>query len=204
MKLRNSVPVIVLAFLVATLSTAWAGAPESKPSGTEPDEAEMMAKMMELAKPGEPHKLLAGRVGTWAYTVKMSMPPGSPLADAGQGTAVRTALMDGRYFSFDVSGKMGGMDFKGMSLEGYDNVKKKYLATWIDSMGTSIVLSEGSYDPATKSFTYAFEMEALPGMKMKARQVVTLVDADHERMEWYEMHGGQEAKTMEIDYTRQK
>ena len=182
------------------------------PAG-KPDEAEIMAKMMELAKPGEHHRELAALVGTWNYTAKFSMAPGKPLGDAGRGTAVRTAVMGGRYFVTDVTGKMlmpaadGTMqdtEFKGTSVEGYDNVKQKFVSTWIDNMGTSITLSEGTYDPASKSFTYLFEMEVVPGMKTKARQVVKILDPDHHRMDWYETQGGQEVKTMELDYTRQK
>ena len=35
-------------------------------------------------------------------------------------------------------GKMKDMQFKGMGVEGYDNVKKKFVASWIDNMGTGI------------------------------------------------------------------
>ena len=198
--------------LLATPATAQETPPPAK-SAPPSNEAEMMAKMMELAQPGESHRLLAQLVGDWDYTVKFSMTPGAELAEAGRGTAVRTAIMGGRYFIMNTSGKMlmpgpdgkvSDTEFKGMSIEGYDNVKQKFFSTWIDSMGTSIVLSEGSYDPASKSFTYLFEMEPVPGMKTKARQVVKIVDADHLQMDWYETHGGQEAKTMEIDYTRKK
>ena len=50
-------------------------------------------------------------------------------------------------------GKMKDMQFKGMGVEGYDNVKKKFVSSWIDNMGTGIQFSEGTYDPATKTFT---------------------------------------------------
>lgn len=173
-----------------------------------------MAQMIELAKTGENHKLLADLVGTWKYTVKMWMDP-DPNAkpDESKGTAVRKAAMGGRYFIVDVTGKMEmpgpdgkkkDMEFKGMSIEAYDNVKKKFLATWIDNMGTGIMLSEGTYDPATKTFTYTGEYEGIPGMKQKVREVVKIVDNDHHTFEWYEDRGGQEAKTMEIAYTRKK
>ena len=101
-------------------------------------------------------------------------------------------------------GKMKSMTFKGHGLEGYDNVKKKFVGTWMDNMGTGIMMSEGDYDPATKTFTYTGEYEAIPGMKQKIREVVKIVDKDHHTFEWYEDRGGQEAKTMEISYTRQK
>jgi hypothetical protein len=101
-------------------------------------------------------------------------------------------------------GKMKDIQFKGMAVEGYDNVKKKFIGSWIDNMGTGIELSEGTYDPATKTFTYTSEMEPMPGMKTQVREVLKVVDNNHMLLEWYENHGGQERKTMEIAYTRKK
>jgi hypothetical protein len=178
------------------------------------DMQQMMAQMMELAKPGENHKLLAGLVGTWNYTVKMWMNP-DPNAkpEVSKGTATRKAALDGHYFLFEVSGKMQmpgpdgkmkDMDFKGMSIEAYNNVTKKFEAAWMDNMGTGIFISQGDYDPATKTFTYTGEMEMVPGTKTKVRELVKVVDKDHHMLEWYEDRGGQEAKTMEIAYTRKK
>ena len=188
-------------------------APSAPKAAAKPSEAEMMAKMMELANPGEHHRELEPLVGNWDYTVKFSMAPGQPMGDAGHGTAVRAALMGGRYFLMNVNGqmlmpdaegKMKETEFKGMEVDGYDNVKQKFVSTWIDNMGTSIVVSDGSYDAASKTFTYLFEMEVLPGVKVKARQVLKMLDADHHQLDWYETRGGQEVETMQIAYTRQK
>jgi len=96
------------------------------------------------------------------------------------------------------------MMFKGMGMEGYDNVKKKFVASWVDNMGTGIEFSEGTYDPATKSFTYTSEMEPVPGMKTSIREVIKVADNNHMSLEWYENQGGQEKKTMEINYTKKK
>jgi len=184
------------------------------PAAGQPNQAEMMKQMMELSKLNENHKLLAGLDGTWSYTVKMWMNP-DPNAkpQESKGTAVRKSMMDGRFFVMDVTGKMDmpgpdgkkkEMTFKGMGIEGYDNVKKKFVGTWVDNMGTGIMMSEGTYDPATTTFTYAGEYEAIPGMKQKIREVMKIADKDHMSFEWYEDRGGKEAKTMEISYTRKK
>jgi len=184
------------------------------PAAGQPNQAEMMQQMMELSKLNENHKLLAGLDGTWSYTVKMWMNP-DPNAkpQESKGTAVRKSMMDGRFFVMDVTGKMDmpgpdgkkkEMTFKGMGIEGYDNVKKKFVGTWVDNMGTGIMMSEGSYDPATTTFTYTGEYEAIPGMKQKIREVMKIADKDHMSFEWYEDRGGKEAKTMEISYTRKK
>jgi hypothetical protein len=178
------------------------------------DMQKMMQQMMELGKPSESHKLLADLAGTWSYTVKMWMNP-DPNAkpEESKGIAVRKSMMDGRFFVMDVTGKMEmpgpdgkkkEMTFKGMGVEGYDNVKKKFVGTWVDNMGTGIMMAEGTYDPGTKTFTYTGEYEGIPGMKQQIRETVKITDKDHHLFEWYENRGGQEVKTMEIAYSRKK
>jgi Protein of unknown function (DUF1579) len=195
------------------LSTAEANtaAAETKKTAQPPD-AEMMKQMMELAKLNDNHKLLAGMVGNWSYTVKMWMDPASKPSES-TGTAVLKSVMDGRYVSGDYSGKfkmpgadgkMKEMNFKGMSLDGYDNVKQKFVSGWVDNMGTGIMLSEGAYDAATKTFTFNGEYEAMPGMKSKVREVIKIADKDHHSMEYYEDRGQGEMKSMEINYSRKK
>jgi hypothetical protein len=94
------------------------------------------------------------------------------------------------------------MDFKGRATEGYDNAKKKFVSSWIDNMTTGIMLSEGTYDPSTKTFTFHATHDVAPGVQTKIRETVKITDKDHHVMEWFEQRGGQEVKTMEIAYTR--
>jgi len=200
-----------------TTSTSPAGASSSSAtqpaaSGGQPNQQEMMKQMMELSKLNENHKLLSGLDGNWTYSIKFWMNP-DPNAkpQESKGNATRKSIMGGRYVTMDVAGKMqmpgedGKMkdvQFKGMAVEGYDNVKKKFVASWVDNMGTGIAFSEGSYDPASKTFTYNLEMEPVPGMKSQVREVLKVPDNNHMMLEWYENQGGQEKKTMEINYTR--
>ena len=37
-------------------------------------------------------------------------------------------------------GKMKKTEFKGMSIDAYDNVKQKFVSTWIDNMGTGVMM----------------------------------------------------------------
>jgi hypothetical protein len=194
----------------AKLSTAVAT--DATVSAQKPDDAEMMAKMMELGKLNENHKLLAATAGTWSYTVKMWMDPKGNPTDS-TGTAVRKAIMDGRFVTGEYTGKfkmpgadgkMKDMNFKGMSFDGYDNVKQKFVSTWVDSMGTGVMFLEGTYDASAKTFTYTGEFEMMPGMKCKVREVIKNTDANHMSMEYYEDRGQGESKSMEINYTRKK
>jgi hypothetical protein len=196
-----------------TASPVVTTSPVAAPAGS-PSDAEMMKQMMDLAKLNENHKLLQDLAGTWNYTVKFWMNPDSNAPpQESKGVAVRKPIMGGRYFTLDVTGRMKvpgadgklkDFEFKGTSIEGYDNVKQKFVGTWADNMGTGIIMSEGTYDPATKTFTYNTEMEPVPGMKTKVRETMKIDDKDHHTFEWYEDRGGQEVKTMEINYTRKK
>jgi hypothetical protein len=223
--MKTFISLITILFATVIATSSFAQTPATSPAAAsvrsatqstgatgQPDPKEMMKQMMEMSKLNENHKLLADMNGNWNFDIKMWMNP-DPNAkpQESKGTATRKSAMAGRYAVMDVTGKMQmpgedgkmkDMQFKGMGVEGYDNVKKKFVSSWIDNMGTGIQFSEGTYDPATKTFTYASEIEMMPGMKTPVREVLKMTDKDHMQMEWYETHGGQEKKTMEIAYTR--
>jgi hypothetical protein len=208
--------------LTLVLAATWLGASafaqdkpsapaETKAAATSQPSAEDMARMMDLSRPGENHKVLANFAGNWNFKTTFWMAPGAPPTES-TGSATCKPLMGGRYYLSEANGKfempgpdgkMQATDFKGMEIAGYDNVKQKFVSSWIDNMGTSIVILEGTYDPATKTFTYLTEEEMMPGVKTKARELIKFVDHDHYVLEWYEDHGGEQSKTMEIDYVRQ-
>jgi hypothetical protein len=193
----------------STVTSPTVSAPAT--TAASPNEAEVMKQMMELAKLNENHKLLADLAGSWNTSVKMMEPGKEPTVS--KGSVTYKSIMNGRYFLGDHTGsmKMPGADgkmkdftFKGMSIDGYDNVKQKFVSSWIDNMGTGILTFEGTYEPSTKTFTYTGEMEMPPGMKTPVRSVIKITDKNHHTFEWYENRGGQEMKTLEIDYTRKK
>ena len=172
----------------------------------------MMEQMVELSKLNDNHKLLGSLAGTWNCAIKSWMDPKAPPVET-KGTATRKAIMDGRFYVADFNstfkmpgadGKMKDMPFKGMSIEGYDNVQKKFFSHWVDSMGTGSMASEGTYDAATKTFTYTGEYVPIPGMKTKAREILKITDNDHHLFEFYEDRGQGEMKSMEISYSRKK
>jgi hypothetical protein len=222
--MNTFLPLITILFATLIATSSFAQSPTTSPAvgsspaaavsapGGQPNPQEMMKQIMEMSKLNENHKLLSSMDGSWNYSIKMWMnpDPNTPPQQS-KGTATRKTVMGGRYVVMDVTGKMQmpdetgkmkDMQFKGMGVEGYDNAKQKFVGSWIDNMGTGIQFSEGTYDPATKTFTFASEMEMMPGMKTQVREVLKITDKDHMLLEWYETHGGQEKKTMEIAYTR--
>jgi hypothetical protein len=224
MKTFTSVITILFATLLATSLFAQTPATSPAPAlsstsaqsasatGQPPNPQEMMKQMMEMSKLNENHKLLSAMNGNWNFAIKMWMNP-DPNAkpQESKGSATRKDIMGGRYVMMDVTGKMQmpgedgkmkDMQFKGMGIEGYDNAKQKFVSSWVDNMSTGIQSSEGTYDSATKTFTYTSEIEMMPGMKTPIREVIKVPDNNHMMLEWYENRGGQEKKTMEIVYTR--
>jgi len=171
-----------------------------------------MAMMMELAKPGPNHKLLLHSVGTWNYAMKWWMDPGAPPTES-SGTAKFREAMGGRYLISEYlgmapmpgpDGKMTPQEFKGLGTDAFDNAKKKFVSTWIDNMGTGIMMAIGTYDAKTKTITYLSEYEMMPGKITKMRQTVKFEDDDHTVYEFFEIQDGKDVKNMEIKATRVK
>jgi hypothetical protein len=214
----NSAAVLFAVSSIASFTLAQTPTPPAKNSTTamtQPSEAEMMKQIMQLARPSENHRLLADLAGSWTFVVKRWMNPADPKAPSTEsaGSAVTNETMGGRFFISEfmaviqtpgADGKMKEKEFRGLSIDGYDNGKKKFVSSWIDNTGTAIMNSEGTYDSATKTFNYSGDYEPVPGMKCKVRQVVRIVDPNNHNLEWYEDRGTGETKTMEIAYTRRK
>jgi hypothetical protein len=203
MSLQHLFPrILAAASMVMALPLLAQEAKEKTPTAAQ---QAMMEAWQKAATPGSNHKLLAGLTGQWTFATRMWMEPAAP-PETSTGSAVYTSLMDGRFIQGEYTGTFGGMAFQGLGLTGYDNVARHFTATWADNMGTAIMLMTGTYDPASKTFTYKGDMDDMmkPGTKVKVRQTVKILSDDSHVMEWYESRGGKEIKTMEITYTRQK
>src|SRR6266513_267705 len=191
------------------IGPAFAGEKGTSPAAAIPATSPNDSKATDLAKPNANHNLLGELAGTWNYVLKISMGPNKPPIKT-NGVVVRQPIMGGRYFlaDFDVEmlpgndGKLEKANFKGKSIEGYDNVKQKFVSIWIDNGSTGPTNFEGTYDPTSRRFTYTSETEPKPGKKTKVREVIKVTDSNHYRLDWYEEHGGREIKTIEINYTR--
>jgi hypothetical protein len=172
---------------------------------TPPTQEEMMAAMMKLANPGPEHASLNPLAGTWKASTKMWGDPAAGEPTVSEGTCERSWVMGGRYLVGNYKSVFNGMPFEGMEVLGYDNIKKQYVSSWMDNMGTGILLSTGTaMDPATKTFTLTGSTPDPSGRDMPMREVMSIVDGNTHTMTMYGTMGGQEMKVMEITYTRLK
>jgi hypothetical protein len=175
-----------------------------KKSGKQVDPQAMMETYKKLATPGEPHKQLASLAGSWTTKTKSWMEPGKPPLES-TGACEYQVLLDGRYVQQQCTGEMMGQPYTGIGTHGYDNVSKKYVTTWIDSMGTGIFFMDGTASPDGKTVTLqGSHADPFEGT-MKHRAVWKFVDANTQLFEMYGEHGhGEEMKMMEITYSRKQ
>jgi hypothetical protein len=202
MKIRSAVaPLLLAAALVpaALLAQGDKAKPAAPPAMGGPE----MEAMMKAMSPGEHHKPLQRYVGDWTYSMKMWMAPGLPAAES-SGTVHAESILGGRYVQSVYKGQFIGQPFEGRSTDGYDNLAKQYVSSWVDNAGTGIMNSTGSCEGACKSLTYtASSMDPMSGKKIDTKQVITWLDDNHYKMEMFMLNpGGEPVKSMEVDAKR--
>jgi hypothetical protein len=177
---------------------------KEKGAGKEADPQAMMAAYEKAAAPGEQHRLLQKQVGKWDVSMKSWPAPNAPAMES-TGTAETKSILGDRYIQMSLNSTFMGKPFSGIATTGYDNAKKKFVGTWIDSMSTGLMLSEATADPSGKLFTArAVATDPLTRKETKMR-IVTKWETDDKFVdEFYEKKGGKEVKTMEVTYTRAK
>lgn len=179
-----------------------AAAPTTQPSMEEMQQ-EMMEKWMQFATPGMHHGLLEQRVGHWNHKVRIWHSPDTPPAES-TGTTETKMIMGGRYLMDMSEGSFEGQPFQGLGLAGYDNLKQKYFSTWLDNMGTGIMIAEGDVDDTGRVFTYqcTYSCPMTGGIK-HSKTIETVVDENTWTMQMFEPGpDGKEWMSFEIVYTR--
>jgi len=175
---------------------------KEKKSEKQMDPQAMMEAYTKLATPGEPHKQFASLAGSWTTKTKEWMEPGKPPTES-SGSAEMKMVLDGRFLQQEFSGDMMGHPYSGIGISGYDNLRKRYVSTWIDTMGTGVFVMDGTGSADGKTITLKGQHAELGGGQMSHRAIWKLVDANTQSFEMYGTHGhGKEMKMMEITYTR--
>jgi hypothetical protein len=177
---------------------------KDKKSEKQMDPQVMMETFKKLSTPGEPHKQLASLAGSWTTKTKEWMEPNKPPMESTGSVEMKT-LLDGRFLQQEFTGDMMGQPYSGIGTSGYDNLRKRYVSTWIDSMGTGIFSMEGTASDDGKTITLKGQHDVPGGGHMTHRAIWKLVDANTQIFEMYGTHGhGKEMKMMEITYTRKQ
>jgi Protein of unknown function (DUF1579) len=189
----------------AAETTTPADVKTTTPPPAMPDSATMAKNWQAFMTPGAVHKMLAKGDGNWASDITMWMQPGAP-EQKNKGTMVNKMIMNGLYQQSSFSGNMMGMPFNGISTTAYDVHRKEFVSTWIDNMGSGIMVLKGPWDEATKTMNLKGKMTD-PGTtaEVDVRETMKLIDDNTQEMEMFiMMPDGKEFKTMNIKYSRKK
>jgi hypothetical protein len=190
---------MALALLVACTSVVADEPKKEMPA----DQKAMMEAMMKAMTPGEPHKLLDNMVGTFDAKVSSWMQPGAPPM-VSTGTSVNSWILGGRFVEQKFAGSFMGQPFNGIGYTGYDNVKKQYWGSWVDTMSTGVMMSTGSTSDNGKTWKFTASMpDPMTGKDAPMEERVTVTDKDHHLFEmWSPGPDGKMYKMMEIAYSR--
>jgi uncharacterized membrane-anchored protein len=195
-----------LALILLCATTAFAADTAKKPqpqlSAAEKAAMEAMQKAM---TPGPNHKLLNPFVGTFAVTLSAWTAPGAkPMVN--KGTSTNKWVMGNRYVQESYSGTFMNMPYSGMGYVGYDNVKKQYWSTWMDSMSTSTMMMTGSTPDNGKTFKFTGTMaDPMTGKDTTFEEHLTVKSNDEQVFEmWGPAPDGKTFKMMELVYKRKK
>lgn len=174
----------------------------AKKADKQMDPQAMMETYKKLATPGEPHKQFASMAGSWTTQSKEWMEPGKPPMES-TGSVEMKMLLDGRFLQQEFSGNMMGQPYSGVGITAYDNLRKRYVSAWMDTMSTGIFTMEGTATADGKTITLKGHHAEPGGGEMTHRAVWKLVDNNTQTFDMYGAHrGGKETKMMEIVYTR--
>ncbi len=165
-------------------------------------EATSTAPSVRPAGPGPEHELLKSEVGTWDATIEINLSPGSPI-QVSRGIAQSRLGCGGFWLITDFTNETTGFEAHGIS--GFDPAKGKYVGTWVDPMRNFLTISEGTYDPVTRTMTMWSETSGPQGRMLRWRETTERKD-DNTRV-WRTIFKGSDGKDFEMMraiYTRRK
>ena len=91
-------------------------------------------------------------------------------------------------------------------INGFDNAKKKFQTTWMDSFSSGFTYMTGDYDSTSKTLNLkGTQSNPSTGKDMGIREVMKIIDNDTYTLTMYgDAPGGKEIKYMEGTFKRKK
>jgi len=160
------------------------------------------AEAQDMLKPQKEHEWLQQIVGEWDTEGELVGEPGRPPTKTKGGESSR--LIGGFWVLSEHQGDFFGTPFTGILTLGYSPEKKKYVATWIDSITSHLWSYQGSIDAAGKLLTLDTEGPGQEGKPAKYRETLEVKDKDHKNYSSSIEKDGKYVTFLTIKYTRKK
>lgn len=155
-----------------------------------------LAQQLEFPKPGPEHEILKKMEGNWDCTIK----------GMGEAKGKMTYKMDlgGLWLVGSFEGEMFGGKFSGRGMDTFDQMKKKYTSVWIDSMSTTPMIFEGTYDKDKKTLTQTADGPGPDGKPAKYKSVTVYKNDDEFTFTLNLVVEGKDTPMMTMEYKRKK
>jgi len=153
-------------------------------------------------QPGTEHQVLNALVGTWDVSGQCWAKVGDT-AQSVTGTDTSEWILGQRFVKSHARGTKASQPFEGIGMMGYDNARREYQATWQDTDCTGIKMETGTYDAASKTFTFKGDFKDDKGQTVSSRRLLEVMSNDQHKMTTYlTMSGQPELKAAELVFKR--
>ncbi len=158
-----------------------------------------MASAQEPQRPGPEHAHLNAMEGTWDTVMEMG-------GQKSKGTATYKSICSGMWIASDFECDLGGVPYQGHGMDGYDQLKKKYIGHWFDSMTSAPMAFEGNFDADHKVLTMTGTSSGPDGKPQKFRTTTEMKGADRMTFKMFMATAvdGKDELAFTIEYTRRK
>lgn len=149
--------------------------------------------------PGPEHAHLQQMVGDWDVVMEMA-------GQKSKGTATYKSICDGMWVASDFDCDLGGISYQGHGMDGYDQLGKKYIGFWFDSMTSAPMQFEGSFDAEHKILTMNGASPGPDGKPQRFRSTTELKGPDQMTFKMFMVSAadGKADLSFTIDYSRRK
>lgn len=185
--------------------TTTAKGPEEVPHAGYTDSATIMKNWIAYMTPGPEHKMLKSWDGKWVAEIKLWQKPGDK-PELSKGSVTYRMVLGDRYQQATYTSVMMGNPVEGMGTLAFDNLKKVFISTYIDNVGTGLMKMEGTWDEAAKSMTLKGNCVDPASGLAKETEITQVFKVINKNTHFVEMFGpdadGKPFKMMEINYRR--
>jgi hypothetical protein len=158
-------------------------------------------ELPKMPPPTKEHEWLKQLAGEWDLSFEMYMDPAKPMS--GKGTET-TKMLGGFWAQSEMKCTMMEQPMSGNMTLGYSPEKKKYIGTWVDSMGSQLWTYQGTVDESGKILTLDTEGPCpMQGGKICAfKEVIEIKDKDNRTFSSSVQMDGKWVKMMQVTYKR--
>ncbi|WP_316800901.1 DUF1579 domain-containing protein [Pedobacter frigidisoli] len=150
------------------------------------------------------HHRLNNLIGKWTGTTKTWFEP-EVLADESPSEAEISAILDGRFISYDYTSSLNGKPLSGKMIIGFDIPYQQFTFSWIDSfhMGTQIMQAKGEATANGFTITGSWGNPEYGDQLFGWRTELEIIDENKIVFSSYNiMPGEEETKAIESVYQR--